>query len=46
MENLPDSVKGRRYYYPTNQGYEAQVRERLIKWWGERPNRRADEGRD
>ena len=46
MENLPDSVKGHRYYYPTNQGYEVQVRERLMKWWGERPNRRADEGGD
>ena len=46
MENLPDSVKGHRYYYPANQGYEVQVRERLMKWWGERPNRRADEGRD
>lgn len=46
MENLPNSVKGRRYYQPTNQGYEAQVRERLMKWWGGGRNRRARDEKD
>jgi putative ATPase len=35
-ENLPESLKGRRYYAPTDQGYEAQIAERLKRWWGER----------
>lgn len=36
MQNLPDSLKGRRYYDPTDHGYEAQIAERLKRWWGER----------
>lgn len=35
MECLPDSMRGRRYYYPTKQGAEAKVKERLeemIAW--------------
>ena len=32
-ENLPENLKGRRYYEPTDQGYEAQVSERLRRWW-------------
>ena len=35
MENLPPSLKGRRYYEPGDQGFEAQVAARLKKWWGE-----------
>ena len=35
MENLPDSLKGRRYYTPGDQGYEQQVADRLRKWWGD-----------
>jgi putative ATPase len=36
MQNLPESLKGRRYYAPTDHGYEAQIAERLKRWWGER----------
>ena len=39
MENLPPSLKGRRYYTPTDQGYEPEVAERLKKWWGGRRER-------
>jgi len=35
MQNLPESLKGRRYYRPTDQGEEREVGERLQKWWGE-----------
>ena len=35
MQNLPESLKGRRYYRPGDQGYEAEAAERLRKWWGE-----------
>ena len=45
MENLPPSLKGRRYYTPTDQGYEPEVADRLKKWWGsvqERPEKAPD----
>ncbi len=45
MENLPESVRGHRYYRPGDQGYEIEVRERLRKWWGERSDRDAESPR-
>ena len=36
MENLPPSLRGRRYYRPGDQGYEPEAAERLRQWWGER----------
>ena len=41
MENLPESLKGRRYYEPGDQGYEREAADRLRRLWGER-----DEGDD
>ena len=35
MQNLPESLKGRRYYQPGDQGYETTVSERLKRWWGD-----------
>ncbi len=35
MQNLPDSLKGRRYYKPGDQGHEPEAAERLRQWWGE-----------
>lgn len=35
QQNLPDSLQGKRYYVPTEQGYEKEIAERLKKWWGE-----------
>jgi putative ATPase len=32
QEHLPDELCGRRYYQPSNRGYESLVKERLIKW--------------
>ena len=32
QEHLPDVLSGRRYYHPTNRGYEALVKDRLTKW--------------
>ena len=34
MQNLPDRLKGRRYYRPGDQGREVEVAERLNRWWG------------
>jgi putative ATPase len=36
--NLPDNLKDRIYYHPSNQGYENSVADRLEKWWGGRKN--------
>ncbi len=33
MQNLPESLKGRRYYRPSDQGYERDVARRLTEWW-------------
>lgn len=35
MENLPPSLRDRRYYEPSDQGYEATVAERMRVWWRE-----------
>ena len=37
MENLPKSLKGRRYYQPSDQGHEKEAADRLKKWWGDTP---------
>jgi len=36
QQNLPDSLQGKRYYKPGDQGYEKDIAERLKKWWGEK----------
>jgi len=35
MQNLPERLKGRVYYEPSDQGYEREVAERVRRWWGE-----------
>jgi putative ATPase len=32
QEHLPEELSGRKYYQPTNRGYEALVKDRLTKW--------------
>ncbi|MCJ7547277.1 MAG: replication-associated recombination protein A [Deltaproteobacteria bacterium] len=32
-EYLPEKIKKRRYYHPTDRGYEQEIHERLKKWW-------------
>ncbi|MEE8442334.1 MAG: replication-associated recombination protein A [Dehalococcoidia bacterium] len=41
--NLPDNLRGRVYYDPSDQGYEKEVAERLRRWWGERHGKPAQE---
>ncbi len=36
QQNLPDSLRGKRYYTPSDQGYEKQVIARLKAWWQEK----------
>ncbi len=33
QQNLPDSLQGKNYYTPGDQGYEQQVAARLKAWW-------------
>jgi putative ATPase len=35
QQNLPPFLQGKRYYVPTDQGYEKEIADRLKKWWGE-----------
>jgi putative ATPase len=37
QQNLPDNLKGKTYYEPTEQGHEKEVAERMRRWWGKRP---------
>jgi putative ATPase len=32
QQHMPDNLRGRRYYQPTNRGYEAEIIERLRGW--------------
>jgi putative ATPase len=36
QQNLPDSLQGKRYYTPSDQGYEKEVIARLKAWWQEK----------
>jgi putative ATPase len=36
QEYLPDKLKGRRFYFPSDRGYEKKIKERLEKWRGQR----------
>ena len=35
-QNLPDNLKDKRYYQPSDYGYESEVSDRLKRWWGNR----------
>ena len=45
QQNLPDNLKDRVYYEPSDQGYEKEVAERISQWWGERKGKGAPEGK-
>ena len=35
QDYLPPSVQGRRYFQPSTEGQEKEIKERLENWWGE-----------
>mgnify|MGYP001103105178 FL=1 len=35
QQNLPPSLQGKRYYIPSDQGYEKEIAARLKQWWKE-----------
>ena len=44
MDNLPESLRDRRYYRPTDRGHERTVAQRLEEWWGNRRDPEKQEG--
>ena len=47
QQNLPDSLQGRQYYSPSDQGYEKQVADRLKSWWrGKKKTESTEEGKE
>jgi len=36
QQHLPESLQGKRFYTPSDQGYEKQVKIRLMNWWSKR----------
>jgi putative ATPase len=41
VENLPESLRGRTYYEPTERGAEAEIAERLERWRARRRTARS-----
>ena len=33
QQNMPDALKDRQYYHPTDQGYEKNIKARIKEWW-------------
>ena len=44
QEYLPENLRGRRYYRPTEHGYEKRIKDRM-KWWEELMRKRKEETR-
>jgi putative ATPase len=44
MDCLPDSLRGRRYYRPTERGFEKEIKRRLDAWEGIKAKRRNEAG--
>ena len=40
QQNLPDSLQGKRYYFPGDQGYEKEVTSRLRSWWSKKKEKK------
>ena len=33
QQNMPDALKDRVYYHPSDQGFEKDIRARIKEWW-------------
>ena len=42
---LPESIQGKRYYAPSEQGFEQSIAERLRRWWGQQSGGAEEGGR-
>jgi len=45
QQHLPESLQGKRFYTPGDQGYEKQVKTRLMNWWSKK-KRPGESGKD
>ena len=43
QQNLPDSLKGKRYYSPSDQGFEKEIERRLKGWRGRKEEEQKEE---
>ena len=43
-QNLPESLKGSRYYKPSDQGFEKEISNRLRNWWDDRVDDESSDG--
>ena len=46
QQHLPDSQQDKRFYIPSDQGYEQQVGERLKDWWQRKEKREEEEAEE
>jgi putative ATPase len=46
QSHLPDSLRGRRYYRPTERGYEARLKQRMADWAAQRRANAARESQE
>jgi putative ATPase len=44
MDCLPESLQGRRYYRPTERGFEKEIKRRLDAWEAIKAKRRNEAG--
>jgi len=46
MDNLPENLRGHRYYFPRTEGHERRISDRLEAWWGSRYRARQSRKQD
>ncbi len=46
QQYLPGKLKNKRYYFPSEQGFEKQIVARLKAWWGEKKAGLANKDKD
>lgn len=44
QEHMPQGMSGRKYYKPSDQGFEVEVSRRLKDWWGQRRSGQPQDG--
>jgi putative ATPase len=43
QQYLPQKIQGKRYYLPSEQGFEKEIISRLKAWWGDRKAKKAED---
>lgn len=45
QEHLPENLKGKKYYFPTDFGFEKEIKKRIVYWERLRQKMKSDKGR-